>query len=90
MDLILPKLDGLTLCQRLRRDDRTSSIPLLMLTSVDELKELKDKVTGFNSGADEYLLKPFDLEELLYCIKPLFRRINKIKPSSRNIRLRST
>ena len=87
LDLMLPNVDGLTLCQRLRRDDRTSNIPILMITA---LGGLKDKVTGFNSGADEYLLKPFDLEELLYCIKPLFRRINKIKPSSRNIRLRST
>ena len=48
LDLMLPRVDGLTLCQRLRRDDRTAQIPILMLTA---LAGTKDKVTGFNSGA---------------------------------------
>ena len=56
LDLMLPKLDGLTVCQRLRRDDRTSSIPILMITAISGLK---DKVTGFNSGADDYITNPF-------------------------------
>ena len=59
LDLMLPRVDGLTLCQRLRRDDRTAQIPILMLTA---LAGTKDKVTGFNSGADDYLTKPFELE----------------------------
>ncbi len=59
LDLMLPKVDGLTLCQRLRRDERTTGIPILMLTA---LGSTKDKVSGFNSGADDYLAKPFDLE----------------------------
>jgi DNA-binding response OmpR family regulator len=62
LDLMLPKVDGLTLCQRLRRDERTAKIPILMLTA---LGSIKDKVSGFNSGADDYLAKPFDLEELM-------------------------
>ena len=70
LDLILPSVDGLTLCQRLRRDERTSNIPILMIT---ELVGLKDKVTGFNSGADDYITKPFDLEELLVRVKALLR-----------------
>lgn len=71
LDLMLPKVDGLTLCQRLRRDERTARIPILMLTA---LGGTKDKVSGFNSGADDYLTKPFDLEELQARIKALLRR----------------
>merc|ERR1712216_1092540 len=59
LDLMLPKVDGLTLCQRLRRDDRTAAIPILMLTA---LGGTKDKVSGFNSGADDYLTKQFKFE----------------------------
>ena len=79
LDLMLPSVDGLTLCQRLRRDDRTSSIPILMITA---LGATKDKVTGFNSGADDYLTKPFDLEELHVRIKALLRRTNRAPLSS--------
>ena len=74
LDLMLPSVDGLTLCQRLRRDERTASIPILMITA---LGATKDKVTGFNSGADDYLTKPFDLEELHVRIKALLRRTNR-------------
>ena len=74
LDLMLPSVDGLTLCQRLRRDERTASIPILMITA---LGATKDKVTGFNSGAYEYLTKPFDLEELHVRIKALLRRTNR-------------
>ena len=63
---MLPKVDGFTVCQRLRRDDRTSEIPVLMLTA---LGQTKDKVEGFNAGADDYLTKPFEVEELLARIR---------------------
>ena len=81
LDLMLPSVDGLTLCQRLRRDERTSNIPILMVTA---LGGLKDKVTGFNSGADDYITKPFDLEELHVRIKALLRRTNRAKLNSTN------
>tara|TARA_Y100001968_G_scaffold192332_1_gene176230 strand:- start:2004 stop:2801 length:798 start_codon:yes stop_codon:yes gene_type:complete len=74
LDLMLPGVDGLTLCQRLRRDERTSAIPILMITA---LGGIKDKVTGFNSGADDYITKPFDLEELQVRVKALLRRTNR-------------
>ena len=61
LDLMLPKVDGLTVCQRLRRDSRTAEIPVLMLTA---LGQTQDKVDGFNAGADDYLTKPFSAEEL--------------------------
>ena len=81
LDLMLPSVDGLTLCQRLRRDERTSNIPILMITA---LGGLKDKVTGFNSGADDYITKPFDLEELYVRIKALLRRTNRAQLNSTN------
>ena len=74
LDLMLPKVDGLTLCQRLRRDERTANIPILMITA---LGGTKDKVIGFNSGADDYITKPFDLEELQVRVKALLRRTNR-------------
>ena len=74
LDLMLPNVDGLTLCQRLRRDERTAGIPILMITA---LGGTKDKVTGFNSGADDYLTKPFDLEELQVRVKALLRRTDR-------------
>ena len=73
LDLMLPNVDGLTLCQRLKRDERTSNIPILMITA---LGGLKDKVTGLNAGADDYIVKPYELEELHIRIKALLRRFN--------------
>ena len=81
LDLMLPSVDGLKVCQRLRRDERTSNIPILMITA---LGGLKDKVTGFNSGADDYITKPFDLEELHVRIKALLRRTNRAQLNSTN------
>ena len=72
LDLMLPSVDGLTLCQRLRRDERTSNIPTLMITALGGL----DKLTNFYSGADDYITKPFDLAELHLRIKALLRRTN--------------
>ena len=80
LDLMLPSVDGLTLCQRFRRDERTCNIPIIIITALDDLR---DKVFGFNSGADDYLTKPFDLEELLVRIKALLRRTNRAKLNSR-------
>ncbi len=74
LDLMLPKVDGLTVCQRLRRDGRSARTPILMMTA---LGGTKDKVSGFNSGADDYLTKPFDLEELLARVKALLRRSDR-------------
>src|SRR5450755_560907 len=59
LDLMLPGLDGLELCRRLRRD-LGNSTPVLMLTARDTIQ---DKLAGFGSGADDYLIKPFSLSE---------------------------
>jgi two-component system response regulator RpaA len=75
LDLMLPRVDGVTLCQRLRRDERTRDIPILMLTAVGQTQK---KVEGFNAGADDYLTKPFELEEMLARVRALLRRTNRI------------
>ncbi|MDB9493102.1 response regulator transcription factor [Spirulina major CS-329] len=69
LDVMLPKLDGVSLCRRLRdRGDRT---PVLMLTARDTSR---DKVMSLDGGADDYVVKPFDLAELLARIRALVRR----------------
>jgi len=70
LDLALPGIDGLELCRRLRNELRQST-PVLMLTARDTLQ---DKVVGFESGADDYLVKPFLLAELDVRLKALVRR----------------
>jgi DNA-binding response OmpR family regulator len=70
LDLSLPGLDGVELCRRLRHELRRST-PVLMLTARDTLQ---DKVAGFESGADDYLVKPFLLAELDLRLKALVRR----------------
>jgi diguanylate cyclase (GGDEF)-like protein len=69
LDLMLPKLNGIDFCQSLRnKGDRT---PILLLTAKDEIA---NKVKGLDAGADDYLVKPFDLQELLARIRALMRR----------------
>jgi two-component system OmpR family response regulator len=70
LDLLLPGLDGLTLCRQLRHAGRTQ-VPVLMLTAKDLLA---DKIEGFEAGADDYLVKPFSLVELLARLRALVRR----------------
>ncbi|RSZ55300.1 response regulator transcription factor [Massilia atriviolacea] len=70
LDVMLPGLTGLELCQKLR-GELNSNIPVLMLTARDTLQ---DKVAGFDSGADDYLVKPFSLVELDIRLKALLRR----------------
>ncbi len=69
LDLMLPRLDGLSLCRRLRE---TSTVPILMLTARDEVN---DRVRGLDSGADDYLTKPFDFVELSARVRALLRRV---------------
>jgi two-component system, OmpR family, response regulator MprA len=71
LDLMLPGIDGLEVCRRLR--NAGDSIAVLMLTARDAVA---DRVTGLETGADDYLVKPFALEELLARVKALLRRRN--------------
>ena len=74
LDWMLPGLDGLEVCKRLRA---ASEVPILMLTAKDDVK---DRVMGLDAGADDYLVKPFSVDELLARIRALFRRTT---PASR-------
>ncbi|MBD2299855.1 response regulator transcription factor [Nostoc sp. FACHB-87] len=77
LDITLPKLDGVSFCQRLRSPtvglnfSRNSTIPILMLTARDTLA---DKVTGLDAGADDYMVKPFEMPELMARVRALLRR----------------
>lgn len=71
LDLLMPFMDGLTLCRRLRaHGDR---IPILVITARDAVR---DRIEGLDAGADDYLVKPFDLDELLARLRALLRRSN--------------
>lgn len=69
LDVMLPNLDGISLCRRLR--SHRLSMPILLLTSRNSSG---DKVTGFDAGADDYVVKPFDAKELVARIRALLRR----------------
>ena len=70
LDLMLPGLTGIEICRRVRK---FSNVPIIMLTAKDETM---DKVAGLDSGADDYLTKPFSVEELLARLRVTFRRLN--------------
>jgi DNA-binding response OmpR family regulator len=71
LDLMLPGLDGVTVCRAIRRDSINSNVPILMLTA---RREESDKVLGLESGADDYLTKPFGVRELVARVRALLRR----------------
>ena len=69
LDLMLPKMDGIAVCKKLREEKISS--PIIMLTAKDAVK---DKVTGLDAGADDYLTKPFAFEELLARVRVMLRK----------------
>jgi len=71
LDLMLPGIDGVTLCRAIRRDSPNSATPILMLTA---RQEESDKVLGLDSGADDYMAKPFGVRELMARVRALLRR----------------
>jgi DNA-binding response OmpR family regulator len=75
VDWMIPKLSGIELCQKLRQEKY--SLPILMLTARDRME---DKITGLDAGADDYLIKPFGMEELLARLRALQRRAMTFQP----------
>ena len=71
LDLNLPDVDGLTICRELRRDSATRAIPILMLTARGSER---DRITGLDLGADDYLVKPFSMRELVARVAAVWRR----------------
>ena len=70
LDIIMPKLDGFEVCRRLKADERTILIPVVMLTA---LTATQDRIRGIHLGADEFLSKPFDRQELMARVRSLLR-----------------
>jgi len=71
LDLMLPKLDGYKVCRLLKFDERYKHIPILMLTAKTQEK---DRALGMETGADEYITKPFEMDELLEKVKSYLSR----------------
>ena len=75
LDLMLPKIDGLTLCTMLRKQPETHKMPIIVLTA--KSTEL-DKIVGLEMGADDYVTKPFSVRELIARVKALLRRVDEV------------
>ncbi|MEW5820344.1 MAG: response regulator transcription factor [Cyanobacteriota bacterium] len=86
LDVMMPRIDGFQVCSQLRQQASTKEVPIILLTAKGTLE---DKIVGFNSGADDYLVKPFDIQELLVRLRALMRRSSNPedneKPSSENL-----
>jgi response regulator RpfG family c-di-GMP phosphodiesterase len=80
LDIGLPGMDGYEVCRRMKADTATTEIPILMITA---LNELKDKLAGFEAGADDYLTKPFFTKELLARLRKNLRARESIQASRR-------
>ena len=79
LDVMMPEMDGLTVLRRLRSSPATSSIPVVLLTA----KALaEDRVRGLDLGADDYITKPFDVEELMARVKAVLRRAQQMRDLS--------
>jgi two-component system alkaline phosphatase synthesis response regulator PhoP len=74
LDLMLPGIDGLEVCRRLKRDKTTAATPIIMLTAKGSET---DKIVGLEVGADDYIVKPFSMKELIARIKTILRRYEK-------------
>lgn len=79
LDVMMPEVDGFTAAQRIRKNPATSQTPILMLTA---LSQINDKVKGFDIGVDDYLVKPFEMEELLVRVRALMKRSGQIPQSA--------
>lgn len=80
LDVMMPEVDGYSLALKIRQQNDTKNIPIIMLTA---LGELNDKLKGFNSGVDDYLTKPFEIEELKARVLALLNRSGRAPESLR-------
>jgi two-component system, OmpR family, copper resistance phosphate regulon response regulator CusR len=82
LDVVLPGINGYELCRRIR--DKNQKVPVIMLTA---LGATDDKITGFDCGADDYMVKPFEFKELIARIKVLTRRASGVMQSGNNLKV---
>lgn len=78
LDVMMPDIDGYTVAQRIRLNESTKNTPIIMLTA---LSQLNDKAKGFDIGIDDYIVKPFEIDELKMRIRALLKRTKKIPDS---------
>lgn len=71
LDVVMPGMDGYTVCREMRADPTLADVPILFLTA--KIKD-EDKIAGFNAGADDYLSKPFNIDELILRVRAILRR----------------
>lgn len=82
LDVMMPNMDGFEACSNLRKSAKTKDIPIIILTAKGTIE---DKITGFGLGADDYLVKPFDIQELLVRMRALLRRTDNSQARSEEI-----
>ena len=87
LDLMLPEVDGTIVCRLLKNDPRTKNIPVVMVTAKTEEK---DRVTGLELGADDYITKPFSPREVVLRVSAVLRRIQVGKQAEDTKRIRNT
>ena len=80
LDIMMPKLTGYEVCEKLRSDEKTSNLPIVLITS---LREMDDRIKGIEAGADNFISKPFNKAELLARVKALISR--KKEPPKKRI-----
>ncbi len=76
LDVMMPKMDGFEVCKKLRANRLSAATPIILLTAKGTIE---DKIRGFNAGADDYLVKPFEFQELMVRMRALFRRTGTLK-----------
>lgn len=84
LDIMMPELDGLKICRMIRADTKLAGVPIIFLTA---RAEIEDRIRGLESGADDYIAKPFDTKELVLRIGLIFKRMNK-DGSGENLQLK--
>jgi DNA-binding response OmpR family regulator len=80
LDIVMPRLDGFQVCHKLRRDSTLAAVPILFLTVRNAVE---DRIEGLNEGADDYLVKPFELSELKARVRALLRRSRRAPEENR-------
>lgn len=87
LDIIMPGMDGYAVCREMRADPLLAEIPILFLTA--KIKD-EDKIAGFNAGADDYLCKPFNIDELVLRIQAIIRRARRQQEIEKSIQIASS
>ena len=83
LDVMMPGMDGLTVCQEIRQDPLMGELPVLFLTAKSKASDVEE---GFLAGADDYLTKPFNIEELILRVKAILRRVKPLSAEQQDER----